>query len=141
MNTRKYLVIAAIILFGSVGDVALSRGMKEVGKITLSNWHTLFTCMTNPWVIAGTILLIGFMVMYMAALSWADLTYVLPAGAVGYIVTAFLAEWLLHEVVTPKRWLGILLITAGVGFVAGGPSVTPATLRAEEVPEEAEVSS
>ena len=31
---------------------------------------------------------------------------------------------MLHEDVTPARWIGILLISAGVGFVAGGPALT-----------------
>jgi uncharacterized membrane protein len=129
MNARKYSIIAGLVLCGSLGDVLLSRGMREVGNITLANWTGIFTAMLNPWVVVGTLLLMGFMAMWMHALSWADLTYVLPASAFGYIVTALLAQFCLHETVTPKRWLGVLLITAGVGFVAGGPSVTPTTVR------------
>ena len=49
----------------------------------------------------------------------------IPATAFGNIITATLARVFLHENVTSKRWLGILLITVGVGFVAGGPSLTP----------------
>ncbi len=129
MDARKCSIIAGIVFFGSIGDVALSRGMREIGNITLANWTSTFTALFNPWVVIGTLLLIAFMAMYMHALSWADLTYVLPATAFGYIVTALLARYALHEAVTPKRWLGIALITAGVGFVAGGPSVTPETVR------------
>jgi drug/metabolite transporter (DMT)-like permease len=60
----------------------------------------------------------------MTALSWADLTYVLPATSFGYVLLALVARFLLHEHVSPLRWLGIALITGGVGFVAGGPSLT-----------------
>ncbi|MFI5105558.1 MAG: EamA family transporter, partial [Terriglobales bacterium] len=56
--------------------------------------------------------------------SWADLTYVLPASAFGYVVTAFLSRFFLHEAVSPWRWAGVLLITCGVGLVARGPSLT-----------------
>jgi drug/metabolite transporter (DMT)-like permease len=128
MNARKYSIIVGVVFCGSLGDVLISRGMRQIGNITLGNWTSVFTAMTNPWVVLGTLLLMGFMAMWMHALSWADLTYVLPASAFGYIVTALLAQFLLHETVTPKRWIGVLLITAGVGFVAGGPSVTPGTL-------------
>ena len=60
-----------------------------------------------------------------AALSWADLTYVLPATSLGYVLLALVARFVLHEHVSPLRWLGIAFITGGVGFVAGGPELTP----------------
>jgi len=72
------------------------------------------------------LLLFAFFAAYMTALSWADLTYVLPATSIGYVLLALIAKFILHEQVTPGRWLGILLITAGVGFVAGGPALTRA---------------
>jgi drug/metabolite transporter (DMT)-like permease len=37
---------------------------------------------------------------------------------------ALLSRFWLHEHVSPQRWAGIVLITAGVGIVAGGPSRT-----------------
>jgi drug/metabolite transporter (DMT)-like permease len=60
----------------------------------------------------------------MNALSWADLTYVLPATSLGYVLLALVAKFALHEQVSPLRWLGIALISGGVGFVAGGPALT-----------------
>jgi drug/metabolite transporter (DMT)-like permease len=60
----------------------------------------------------------------MTALSWADLTYVLPATSLGYVILALVARFVLHEHVSPLRWMGIALITGGVGFIAGGPEIT-----------------
>ena len=60
----------------------------------------------------------------MTALSWAYLTYVLPATSLGYVLLALVARFLLHLHVSPLRWLGIALITSGVGFIAGGPELT-----------------
>jgi len=31
----------------------------------------------------------------------------------------------LQELISPTRWLGIMMIAIGVGFAATGPSVTP----------------
>ena len=62
----------------------------------------------------------------MSALSWADLTYVLPATSLSYVLVAVIARIGFHEEISPTRWLGIALIAAGVGFVAAGPSSTPA---------------
>ncbi len=125
MNARKYLVLCAVILLGATGDVVLSRGMKEVGNISVGDLSHLFSALASPWIIAGILLLMGFMASYLTALSWADLTYVLPATAGGYILMALLAKYFLHENISLKRWIGIVLIVAGVGFVAGGPSLTP----------------
>ncbi len=136
MPARKHLVLAAIVLFAACGDVSLSRGMKSVGNLTLTHWTQIFSALLSPWVLAGIVLLIGFMSCYLTALSWADLTFVLPATAVGYILMALLARFFLHEQVSLKRWIGIVLITVGVGFVTGGPSLTepqPGT-EAEGVP-------
>jgi len=121
---RKYLVLAGVALFGSVGDSLLSRGMKEIGNISVAHLQAVILAVRNPWVVGGIVLLLAFFAAYMTALSWADLTYVLPATSIGYVLLALIAKFILHEQVTPGRWLGILLITAGVGFVAGGPALT-----------------
>lgn len=126
MTFRKYLVLAGVAVFGSVGDSLLARGMKEIGNISISHLQSLMVAVRNPWVVSGIFLLFAFFAAYMTALSWADLTYVLPATSIGYVLLALIAKLVLHEQVTPARWLGILLITAGVGFVAGGPALTPA---------------
>ena len=72
----------------------------------------------------------------MVSLSWADLTYVLPATSLGYVLLAIIAKFALHEQVSLTRWLGILLISAGVGFVTRGPALThPPQPEAEGTPE------
>ena len=48
----------------------------------------------------------------------------MPATALGYVLLALVARFVLHEHISPLRWIGILLITSGVGFVAGGPALT-----------------
>jgi drug/metabolite transporter (DMT)-like permease len=48
----------------------------------------------------------------------------LPASSLGYVLLAFIAKFLLHEQVSLTRWLGIALVSAGVGFVTTGPELT-----------------
>jgi drug/metabolite transporter (DMT)-like permease len=122
---RKYLVLAGITIFSTLGDSLLARGMKELGGISLHNFSSLLLAILNPWVTIGILLLLAFFASYMSALSWADLTYVLPATSLGYVLVALIAHFSFHEQISPTRWLGIALIAAGVGFVAVGPSVTP----------------
>ena len=141
MTFRKYLVLAGVALFGSVGDSLLSRGMKDVGNISISHLQNVIFAVRNPWVITGILLLLAFFAAYMTALSWADLTYVLPATSIGYVLLALIAKFVLHEQVTMARWLGIVLITAGVGFVAGGPALTHVPPGGEPVEEEPEMAA
>lgn len=124
MNPRRYLILLAIVFSASVGDVLLSVGMKQIGAIHASRWFDLLLALSNPFVALGIVCLLVFFASYLTALSWADLTYVLPATSLGYIVVALLSKFWLHENVTTSRWLGIVLISAGVGFVANGPSLT-----------------
>ena len=129
MTFRKYLVLAGITVFSTAGDSLLARGMKELGNVSLHNLSGLLLAILNPWVTAGILLLLAFFACYMSALSWADLTYVLPATLLGYVLVALIAHFSFHEEISPTRWLGIALIAAGVGFVAAGPSVTPSHQR------------
>ncbi|OLE57032.1 MAG: transporter [Chloroflexi bacterium 13_1_20CM_2_59_7] len=124
MTFRKYLVLAGVTICAAVGDSLLSRGMKDVGGISLQHLPSLILAILNPWVALGILFLLGFFASYMIALSWADLTYVLPATSLGYVLLALIAKFLLHEDVTVTRWVGILLIAAGVGFVTRGPALT-----------------
>lgn len=125
MSSRKYLILLCVAVFAAAGDVCLGRGMRDFGAVSMSNIGSLLTVLLNPWILGGIGLLILFFASYLTALSWADLTYVLPATAISYVLMALFARILLHEHVTANRWMGILLITAGVGFVATGPERTP----------------
>ncbi|HEY6372948.1 MAG TPA: EamA family transporter [Candidatus Sulfotelmatobacter sp.] len=124
MTFRKYLVLAGVTVFAAAGDSMLSHGMKQTGNISLHHLQSVILAVRNPWVAAGIVLLMAFFASYMNSLSWADLTYVLPATSLGYVLLALVAKFALHEQVSPMRWLGIALISGGVGFVAGGPALT-----------------
>lgn len=126
MTFRRYLVLAGVTVFSAAGDSLLARGMKELGNVSLHSIPSLLLAVLNPWVAAGILLLLAFFASYMSALSWADLTYVLPASSFGYVLVALIARFVFHEQISVTRWVGIAMITAGVGFVAAGPSVTPA---------------
>jgi uncharacterized membrane protein len=121
---RKYLVLAGVSVFGAAGDSMLSHGMRQAGNISIHHLQGVVFAVLNGWVAGGIVLLLAFFACYMNALSWADLTYVLPATSLGYVLLALIAKYALYEQVSPLRWLGIVLISGGVGLVAGGPALT-----------------
>ena len=124
MSFRKYLVLAGVSLFSAVGDTLLARGMKETGSISLQHLSSIFLVVLHPGVALGIFFLFAFFACYLTALSWADLTYVLPATSLSYVLVALVARFWLHENVSLSRWLGVVLISLGVGFVTQGPALT-----------------
>jgi drug/metabolite transporter (DMT)-like permease len=131
----------AVAVFAASGDVCLARGMRDFGAVSLANIGGLIPALLNPWIIVGILLLICFFASYLTALSWADLTYVLPATAISYVIMALLAQWLLHEHVSAKHWAGIALVTLGVGVVAGGPERTTRQTRPQPGKDERELAA
>jgi drug/metabolite transporter (DMT)-like permease len=93
--------------------------------VSLAHLPSIIFAVLNPSVALGVLFLLAFFAAYMMTLSWADLTYVLPATSVGYVLLALIAKFLLHEHVSPTRWIGILLISTGVAFATSGPASTP----------------
>ena len=125
LKPSQYAILIAIMLTASVGDSLLARGMAQMGPMDIHHLGKLLLhAPFNPFVAAGIVLLIGFFAAYTTALSWADLTFVMPATAFGYVVIALLGHFWLHEHLSISRCVGIGLIVCAVGFVAGGPSRT-----------------
>src|SRR5712672_1010127 len=124
MTFRRYMVLAAVAVGSAVGDLFLKMGMDQVQTISLANLGRAITAVFNPWVALGIVFLAIFFASYVTALSWADLSFVLPATSFGYVLIALLSVLVLHEHISGARWFGIAFITCGVGFVAQGPSRT-----------------
>ena len=124
LTCQQYLILAFVSVSVPLGDASLSRGMTSLPAISLAHPASLVAAVFTPWIALGIALLIGYFASYLTALSWADLTYVMPATALGNVFVAFLARFWLHEPISLQRWVGIVLITLGVGFVANGPAST-----------------
>ncbi|MEK6324378.1 MAG: EamA family transporter [Acidobacteriota bacterium] len=126
MKTAAVLIIA--IVAQAIGDVCLTKGMKAIVSPETSGGgfseslsqvsHIAIQAMQSPMVWVGTLLLIVFFVLFSAALSWADLSLVLPATAFGYVLNVAAGYYFLGESVSNRRWAGAVIITLGVLFVS-----------------------
>ena len=101
-----------MVASNALGNFALSIGMKQATN--------LLAALLEPWVLGGIALLIFWTLARMALLSWADLSYVLPVTAFGYVLNAAFGRVFLGEQITPARWTGTLLIVAGIMLVGLG---------------------
>ena len=117
------VLIAMTVAAGSaaVGQILVRRGMQQVGSLENYAPVALMTyfwqALSNPYVIAGTVLNAVFYFLFLAALSWTDVTVVLPLTAIEYGFAAFLAVMILKEQVSPMRWSGIALVILGVVLI------------------------
>lgn len=115
---KNFVVLALIVVFQAFGNVYLSRGMRQVGELDALNPSALLAfalrTVINPWVLLGVALLIAFFLVYLAALSWLELSYVLPMTASSYVLTALLAWLMLGEAISVTRWAGTLAVCVGV---------------------------
>jgi uncharacterized membrane protein len=128
LHFKTYLLILLMVIFGPLGNVLLGKGMKRIGPTSLGTpaetIDLLARVLTSGTIWLGIGSLITFFVAYTLVLSWADYSYVQPASAVAYGMVALLAHFMLREVVTPLRWLGVLVICLGVLVVGHTPPRT-----------------
>lgn len=124
LKTRLFAVI--VILSGAFGNFFLDWGLRQSNTQLSISPVDYIVAIFDPWVTLGVALLIVWLLSRMMLLSWADLSYVLPVTAIGYVATALMGRFFLHETVTPQRWAGTILIVLGIGFVARtDPRTTP----------------
>ena len=113
-----------VVLSNVLGNFSLSFGMRRVGRLVSLSPIAYVEALFNPWVALGVALLILWTLSHMALLSWADLSYVLPVTAIGYVLAA-LAGWaFLNEQISTARAAGIALIVTGVALVSATPLST-----------------
>ncbi|MFY9610598.1 MAG: EamA family transporter [Blastocatellia bacterium] len=126
MKTAVVLIIG--IVTQVAGDVCLTKGMKSLASMDAASGglseslaqvtHLALQAAQRPSILVGTLLLIVAFALLSAALSWADLSFVLPATSFGYVLNVAAAYYFLNESVSRTRWAGAVIITLGVLFVS-----------------------
>jgi drug/metabolite transporter (DMT)-like permease len=122
-------VLAVLVLFialKAVGNLSMALGMKRFPQSMSANPIPYLKAMLDPFVAIGIAALILALLTRMALLSLADLSYVLPVTAIGYVIAAFLGKTFLHETVSSRRWFGTVLIFVGALLVGSTSHSTTA---------------
>src|SRR6516162_4517304 len=124
-HVYTWMGILVVVFFSVVGDVLMSRAMKQVGDV-----HELWR-RSGLWAVVGRVLsnsnfFLGVTAMAVAffsllfALSWGDVSLVAPAAAsLTFIGNAFAAKIFLREKVDRRRWIAAVLVAGGVALLAG----------------------
>lgn len=121
MTLRTVISLALTVLGNTGGEIAVTRAMKELGEVTNFAPSALLPVLGRAfrsrwmWLAIG-LLAVGFFSL-LALLSWADVSFAIPATALSYAVGGLGAKFLLGERLTAARWIGIALVTLGVALV------------------------
>ncbi len=118
------ILVLLVIATNVLGNVSLSHGMQQVGRIISASPLDYLKAFANPWTLLGICVLAIWMLSDLALLSRADLSFVLPVTASAYVLVALGGHFLLHEHISWERWLGIALITGGVILAEETPART-----------------
>ncbi|HTM37484.1 MAG: hypothetical protein ACJ713_18995 [Candidatus Sulfotelmatobacter sp.] len=117
--------ILLVVSFSVVGDVTMSRAMKQVGDLhALRQRFGIGTVIcrifsNSTFFVAVAAMAVSFFSL-LFSLSWGDVSLVGPAAAsLTFIGNAFAAKLFLREKVDRRRWMAALLVAGGVALLAG----------------------
>jgi multidrug transporter EmrE-like cation transporter len=122
--TRVALLLAVLILGSTGGEIAITHGMKATGEPARLRprelWAFLRRALRNGGFWAGVPLMALSFYSLLVLLSWQPISFVIPASALSYVVGTLGAKYILREQVSAARWIGVVLVCAGVALVAAG---------------------
>lgn len=117
-----WLLIAVMVVSDSGSDILMARGMRQVIDPPDRGFARILAifkaALRNPSLFGSVTLGAIHLGAFLVLLSFWDLSLVIPAAALDYVVGALGARFLLGETVTPLRWAGVCLISAGVALAS-----------------------
>jgi hypothetical protein len=122
----KTLLLSCIVIVCQVGGNALlSWAMKRDALGVPASLEALLPFAMPEWMLPffsiflwlGVGMLVVSLLSRMTLLTWADLSFVAPVTALGYVLNVVAGAVVLGEVVDAQRWAGSLLVVAGSALV------------------------
>jgi drug/metabolite transporter (DMT)-like permease len=122
---RAFRLLTLVLVLRPLGNVFLAWGMKHFPQVLSVNPLPYFRALMNPFVALGIAALVLGLLTRMALLSLADLSFVLPLTATGYVFSTLLGRFFLSEQVSWGGWAGTALIFLGTALVGTTAQRTP----------------
>ena len=120
----EFVFFFFIVVFGTMGEIFMSRAMKENGEVKnfrpVALIEVILRALRVKWMWLGVgMMAMGFFSL-LAVFSFENVSFVVPVTALSYVVGALGGRFFLGERVSLQRWIGILLVCAGVTLVLIG---------------------
>jgi len=118
----RWLLVAVIVLATTGGQVLQAAGMRRHGEVHVTRPGALRKMLAwivrNEFIIASVACMAVSFFAFMSLLSFAELSFAVPATAASLVLQTVLAKYALKERVSWKRWTGALLVACGVVMLA-----------------------
>jgi len=118
---KTFLLLCSLIAFSSLGEILSAKGMQQIGDVSFRPRALLgafWRMLRNRYLFLGVFCLALSFFSFISLLSYADLSFVVPLTAVGYITNTLGARFFLHEHISRERWIGTLLVALGVSLIS-----------------------
>jgi drug/metabolite transporter (DMT)-like permease len=120
------LKVLLILLFGlaceSAGVILLKKGITHLGGMngyTLAEMLRVFKAgVSSPQILAGVFFEAVFFGCLMLLMSKTDISFLWPMTGLSFVFATFAAMWFLDETVSTSRWIGVVFIMIGAGFIS-----------------------
>ena len=112
MTPFLVILFALTVVLDVAGQTAFKIGLLSPSDAPL--WKRVAT---SPMAIAGFCAYAVELVLWLAVLSRAPLSVAFPLAALSYCGVLVTSRLILHERVSPRRWLGASIVTLGVALV------------------------
>jgi drug/metabolite transporter (DMT)-like permease len=118
---REALLFVVIIVAGTGGELCVTRAMKDIGEVHDFRPVALLRFIRRAFVVGWMWIGIAMMTLaffaLLATLSFENVSFVVPVTALGYGAGAVGATLFLREHISLQRWVGVLIVCAGVTIV------------------------
>lgn len=118
------IFFSLIVIAGTVGELCVSRAMKEVGEVhdfrPAALIRFLLRAIRVKWMWIGVAMMAIAFFSLLAVLTFENVSFVVPVTALSYVAGAFGGIFFLKEHVSPRRWVGVALVCIGVTLVVIG---------------------
>jgi drug/metabolite transporter (DMT)-like permease len=118
---REFLFFFLVVVVGTGGELCVSRAMKVVGEVHDFRPEALVRFVTRAarvgWMWVGIAMMTLAFFSLLAMLSIENVSFVVPVTALSYVAGATGALLFLRERISFQRWLGVLIVCAGVTLV------------------------
>ena len=118
--------LLSILLVGllceSAGVVLLKKGINQIGDVhgytAAEIFRVVRSGLTSQQIWLGIFFEALFFIGLLVLMAKSDISFLWPLTGLSFVFATFAARWFLDEHVSPVRWVGVILIVLGAGFIS-----------------------
>jgi uncharacterized membrane protein len=120
--TKLITILLIGLFFESTGIVFLKKGMNQICEARTDSVAAIARFIKagamNYFIWLGMFFQALFFGCLLILMSKSDISFLWPLTALSFVFATFAAIWFLHEQVSASRWIGVILIVVGAGFIS-----------------------